>query len=215
MPYDNNWALTVLSPIKNGDFEGESYNYLIRKKLDELPFHEDSPWAKVPNTYVCRLYILNDVFYNPYNASTFFKYQDPLLEENLKSSYLALLLHFHGGDLDNYLRGAWQNMEADIRDIWQHCVGFDKVNNQEDFVKYIKKCQIKTTFGFNGSTDESLKQQLKALYLKQSFSKFVYANQDKDPAELQAEFKKFIKLTQPANLQAPSWPAGVSRIPEE
>ena len=215
MPYDNSWALTVLSPIKNGNLDGQSYNFLIRKQLDALPFHEQSPWAKVPNTYVARLYILNDVFYNPYNPSSFFKYQDPILEENLKSSYLAFLVHFHGGNLDEYLRGAWQNIEPEIRDIWQHCVAFDKVNNQEDFVSYIKKCQIKTTFGFNGSTDESLKQQLKALYLKQEFSKFVFANQGSEPAALQAKFKEFIQLTQPANIQAPSWPAGVSRIPEE
>ncbi len=215
MPYNRNWALTVLSPIKNGDLDGESYNFLIRKKLDALPLNEKSPWAKVPNTYFCRLYILNDVFYNPYNSSGLSKYEDPKLEEHLKSSYLALLLTFHGGNLDEYLRGAWQKIDTDIREIWTYCVGFDKVNNQDDFVKYIKKCQIKTTFAFNGSTDESLEQQLKALYLKQSFSKFVHANQDKEPAELQAEFKKFIKLTQPANLQAPSWPAGVSHIPEE
>jgi hypothetical protein len=76
------------------------------------------------------------------------------------------------------------------------------------FIDYIKKCQVKTTFFFNGSTDEPLTEQLKNLYVKQEFSKFAFENQGKSPKELQAAFQQFVRRTQPQDLSNPTWRAG-------
>ena len=59
----NAYALTVLAPIQNGCIGEISYAEVIRNRLQDLPLHEDSPLAKVPNTYLARLFILDDVFY--------------------------------------------------------------------------------------------------------------------------------------------------------
>ena len=50
--------------------------------------------------------------------------------------------------------------------------------------------------------------QLKNLYLKQEFSKFVYANQGNSAAVIQANFREFVAITQPDNLDAPTWKPG-------
>ena len=204
----NAYGLTTLCPIINGSENNQSYAAQIRHRLQELPLDERSPWARVPETYLCRLFILNDVLYNPVNSS-FIVHKNPELEEHLKSKYLVFTSNFHG-DLNPYLKGMWNNSETDIKQIWEFCVGFDAVTSANDFVRYIKKCQVKTTFYFGGSTDDPLREQLKSLYLKQEFSKFAFDNQGKDAAALQQSFLEFADGVEPENLDAPTWPAGKS-----
>jgi hypothetical protein len=157
--------------------------------------------ARVPNTYLSRLWVLNDV---PFQGR-------PAILEHLKSNYLVFSSNFHG-ELEDYLTGMWNALERAIRAILQYCVGFDRVTNVETFIEYVKACQVTTTFFFNGSSDEPLAAQLKGLYLKQEFSRFAFANQGKSPADLQAAFRAFVTRTQPANLARPTWKAGAYHL---
>lgn len=201
----NAYALTLLSPIRHGvpkecppGMEGQTHAACVRYLLqDVFRVSEDSPMARVPNTYLSRFYILNDV---PYQGK-------PAILEHLKSNYLVFSVNFHG-ELEPYLQGMWTAVEADIRALLRHCFGFEKVRDSAGFIEYIKRCQIETTFFFNGSTDEPLAVQLKSLYLKQEFSQFAFENQDKSAPELQAAFKAFVARTQPDNLNGPTWRPG-------
>jgi len=202
------YALTLLCPILPGipsnpqpGLEGQAYVACLRYQLQQVRLSEESPMSKVPNTYLCRFYVLEDVFYQG----------KPSLRENLKSNYLVFSSNFHG-ELDDYLKGMWRVVETEVRFILNHCVGFSQVTDEASFIAYIKKCQVKTTFFFNGSTDEPLAEQLKALYLKQEFSKFVFENQGKRPAELQAAFRQFVQRAQPDNVANPTWKAGAYHL---
>ncbi len=113
------------------------------------------------------------------------------------------------GDLDTYLRGMWQAAQQEVKDIWKFCVGFSNVNDADSFIDYIKKCQVKTTLYFNGSTDDPLREQLKSLYLKQEFTHFAHENQRLSAEELQKKFEDFVQRTKPSNLDGPSWSPGV------
>ena len=204
----NAYALTLLCPILPGvptkpdpGLEGQSYVACLRYQLQQVRLSEESPMAKVPNTYLCRFYVLEDVFYQG----------KPALREQLKSNYLVFSSNFHG-ELDDYLKGMWRTVQTEVRFILSHCVGFAGVNDEASFIAYIKKCKIKTTFFFNGSTDESLAEQLKALYLKQEFSKFVFEHQGMSSAELQQAFGKFILRVQPDNVENPTWRAGAYHL---
>src|SRR5580693_10033729 len=165
----NAYALTTLIPIRHGvpkqcpeGMAGQTHAACVRYLLqDVFRVSEDSPMAKVPNTYLSRFYILNDV---PYQGK-------PATLEHLKSEYLVFSVNFHG-ELAPYLQGMWMAVEAEIRTLLRYCFGFEEtVHDSAGFVAYIEKCQIETTFFFNGSTDEPLAVQLKSLYLKQEFSK--------------------------------------------
>lgn len=193
----NAYGLTLLCPIINGSQNDESYAEILSHYLENLPVGGKSPMAKVPNTYLARFYILNDVFYEG----------SPAEEEHLQSKYLVFSSNFHG-DRDTYLSGMWKAAEADVRKIWQHCVAFDKVQTEEGFIDYVKKCQVDNNLFFNGSTDDSLSEQLKALYLKQEFTCFAYQNQGLSAVQLQQNFKDFVERTQPLNLDGPSWSPG-------
>jgi hypothetical protein len=193
----NAYGLTVLSPIKNADIKGVSCVDLTRNILNGLALNENSPMAAVPNTYFARFYIINDVFFENL----------PHKEDHLKSKYLGFSTNFHG-DLETYLTGMWTQTEEAVRTIWQHCVIFNTVNSASDFIEYIKKCQLNINLFFNGSTDDSLEQQLKALYLKQQFAQFAADHQGLPAAELQIAFKDFWGRVQPRNLAERTWQAG-------
>lgn len=198
------YALTLLCPIRAGvpaspepGMEAQTHAACLRNQLQQVGVSEDSPMARVPNTYLSRFYVLNDV---PYQGK-------PAILEHLKSDYLVFSANFHG-DLVPWLTGMWNAIQPEIRSILQHCYGFEAVHDSASFVAYIKKCQLTTTFFFNGSTDESLAVQLKSLYLKQEFSQFVCENQARTPPELRAAFDAFVRRTQPEHLDGPTWRPG-------
>ncbi len=222
---DNAYGLTILSPLKNGHLDAISYGDIIRDRLNDLGVNEKSPLAKVPNTYLCRLFMLDDVFSQSLSAGDFFYTSNAILslfsdkarmrglarEEHLKSRYLVMFANFHG-DLDTWLTGMWQNANADIRRIWEYCWGFDQVNDAASFIAYVKRCQRDTTLFFNGSTGDPLPEQLKGLYLKQEFTRFAAEHQGLPAAELQQAYQAFIKRVQPANLAGPSWTPGMAHL---
>ncbi|HCM04841.1 MAG TPA: hypothetical protein DIC30_02405 [Oceanospirillales bacterium] len=202
------YALTTLCPISIGNIidkdgiERESYDKAVRRLLQDIPLNEKSFFAQVDNTYFARLFILNDVF---------FQQGDEFEQDHLKSKYLCFNTNFHG-DLEPYLINMWDKCEDEIRTVWQYCVGFKLVNSALEFVHYIKECQLKTTLFFNGSNDESLTKQLKALYVKQMFSEFVLTQQGKSASETKVNFKYFLQRVQLNNLESPSWKPGQSEL---
>ncbi len=205
----NAYALTLLCPLRDGvptqypeGMEGQTHAACARYMLqDVLRVSENSPMAKVPNTYLSRFYILNDV---PYQGK-------PAVLEHLKSNYLVFSANFHG-ELEPWLTGMWRAIEADIRGLMRHCYGFETVHDSASFIAYIKKCQVETMFFFDGSTDEPVAEQLKNLYLKQEFSKFVFENQGRDARELQAAFLEFVRSARPDDLTGPTWQPGAYKL---
>lgn len=199
--HGNAYALTTLCPLVAATGRDESPAAIIRDRLNDLPTDQESPFARVPNTYFVRLFVLDDVVYQ----------SKPFVLEHLSSKYLVLSADFHGA-LEPYLEGVWQHAQAAVRQIWEYCVGFEGVHDGASFRRYIEKCQVTTTFPFVGSNDQPLAVQLKALYLKQEFSRFVCEHQGRSPAELQAAFRSFVARTNPESLAAPTWRAGASEL---
>jgi hypothetical protein len=203
MPNENGraYGLTALCPLKNDSQDDQSYAAIVKGLLRALPLDEYSPFAQVPNTYLCRMFVLDDVFFEGHPAG----------EDHLKSKYLVFIAELHGV-LDTYLQGLWQHAEHSVRELWQFCLGFEQVHDAASFVRYLKKCQVETTFYFNGSNDQPLAEQLKALYVKQELSKFAHEHQGEDAATLQRAFRAFIERVDPSNLAGPSWRAGASSL---
>ena len=165
---DGAYFLQALCPIKNGIVDGQdqSYESATRQAASTLLLGADSPFASVPNTYFGRFYVLKDVFYE----------SRPAKVDHLKSQYLVFAAHIHG-ELDAWLWDLWDNAADQFRPVFENCVAFDSVTDASTFSAYIEKCRLNTSLPFNGSTGQPLAEQLKGLYLKQEFSKFVIANQ--------------------------------------
>lgn len=209
----NAYGLTTLCPIINGSIDNQSFDSSTREYLQEEMFEKRqegkvvisvSLMAKVPNTYLARFFILNDAIYESH----------PHHLDHLKSKYLVFCSN-HYGDCDEYLKGMWEAIPDSIRNIWKHCVGFQGVNDASSFVAYIKKCQVETTFYFDGSNDDALEEQLKSLYLKQEFSDFVFEHQGASEEQLLDDFKLFIENVKPEVLAFPTWKAGVETLEKQ
>jgi hypothetical protein len=221
------YALTVLSPIVGGRIGEVAYSDAVRDRLENWNLLENSPMAKVPRTYLCRYFVLDDVYTESLpGASALDTISDILpvvpnrirqgvlpVEEHLQSKYLVFSANFHG-DLDTYLHGMWMAIGPEIQRIWGYCYGFDQVKDAAGFVDYIKKCQLNAALFFVGSNDDPLEEQLKALYLKQELSRFAVENQGLPAPELKKKFQQFIARVAPTDLKSPSWVPGQYRLPK-
>jgi hypothetical protein len=221
----NAYALTVLCPIRNGHSGECSFADLAKSRLLEWNTRAQSPMAQVPQTYLCRYFVLDDVYSEAlagaegrgavidalaFRSSFFYRFGLPV-EEHLKSRYLVFSSNFHG-DLDAYLRGMWNAIGDDICKVWEYCYGFEHVCDPVTFIDYMKKCQLDVSLFFVGSTDDSLEEQLKSLYLKQEFTHFVLEHQGMDTARLQPAFKAFIERVKPRDIKGPAWSPGQYRL---
>lgn len=219
----NAYALTMLCPIKPGLEGNRIYADLIRDRLESWNLGAMSPLAKVPNTYLCRFFVLDDLYTESLPGASFWdtlsdirilpSNQERLAAlphtDHLQSRYLVFSSNLHG-DLDTYLSGMWQNMEVEIKSIWQYCYGFETVNDASSFVAYAHKCCMDASLFFMGSNDDSLADQLKALYVKQQFSKFAQATQDLPAAQLKQAYTEFMQRIKPRDISYPTWKPGVS-----
>jgi hypothetical protein len=190
------YGLTVLSPILYDPDSRISHSMALREYLAALPNNVQSPFASVSGTHFARFAVMDDVTYVGAPART----------EHLKSPYLIFTSDFDG-NLDDYLRQLAAKNPQMVNDIWKHCAGYGHSRSHEEFVTYVKKCQIKTTFYFADVNDKKLDETLRALKVKLEVAKFMETNQGKSPADLQRAFQLF--LGQMGNLRTPN-PGAIS-----
>ncbi len=214
----NAYALTTLSPIRNARVPGEEIDFAdkVRDILQDWNLLPNSPMTQVPQTYLCRYYVLDDVRVESLpGASVLDAFVGMPAQDRLQSRYLVFSSNFYcgpEGTPDAYLRGMWNAISAHLHTVWNHCYGFNAVHDADTFVAYMKKCQRDAALFFVGSNDDPLPEQLKALYLKQEFSKFAIANQGLDAATLRANYKAFMARVAPTDLTAPTWAPGQYRL---
>jgi len=112
--FGNAYGLTVLIPVKQGTENNRAYDKLIRDQIQTWPKHNNSPLALVPNTYLARVFLLQDVFYEG----------APAVEEHLKNKYIVFTSNFFG-DLDAYLTGMWETINEVLKVLLKHCFAFE------------------------------------------------------------------------------------------
>lgn len=219
----NAYALTMMCPIKPGVEGSRTYADLIRDRLELWNLETLSPLAKVPNTYLSRFFVLDDLYTESLpGASVWDNLSDIRIlpsnkerlaalphTDHLQSRYLIFSSNLHG-DLDTYLSGMWQSMEVEVKSIWQYCYGFEDVKDATTFVAYAHECCLDSALFFIGSNDDSLAEQLKALYVKQEFSRFAQETQDLPAVQLKQAYTAFMQRTRPRDISHPTWRAGIS-----
>lgn len=227
----NAYALTILSPIRSGAVPGEEIAHAdkVRDILQGWNLLPNSPMTLVPQTYLCRYFVLDDVYVESLPGASVLDTLTDLLpvvpdairrwtlpaQDHLKSRYLVFSSNFHcgpDGNVDAYLEGMWNAISDRIKEVWSHCWGFDQVRDAASFAAYMKKCQLSAALFFVGANDDPLPEQLKALYLKQEFTRFALENQGLAPSVVRANYQAFIRRVAPETLAAPSWAPGQYRL---
>jgi hypothetical protein len=168
------YFLTVLVPIRTvpvkDDDAATSPVHALRKRLGVLPSAvgtpgvggAPSPFARSARTHFARFVIVDDVAYNGRDGRNVVLVtlagQDLTAaqpQDHLGCPFLLFCVDFDArtgadNERDSYLVELWNVMEADLRQIFRFCVGFDsKVKDAASFAAYIAACQIETTMSFN------------------------------------------------------------------
>lgn len=176
------YGLTILSPIIEDNRLDICHSMELRWYLSQLPRDHRSPFATLSSTYLARLVVLDDVVFVGH----------PAHEDHLKSRYLVFETNFDG-DLDTYLTRMATETAPFVNDIWKHCVGFPGTSHVPDFITYMKKCQLTTTFFFADVNNQTVDSTLEALKTQAALGRFMEHCQGLPPAELQKSFGEFMK----------------------
>jgi hypothetical protein len=199
MPNQNGqvYGLTLLCPILTDGRANPSHDLAIRDYLSKLPTGAGSPFAIAPGTHMCRLVVMDDVVF----------VGAPAREEHLASKYLIFEANIDCASdsaLDAYWSALAQKIPHHLNAVWSHCVGYPGTQNPAEFVRYMRACQLETTFFFAATNDKTREQTLKALQTQRAVADFIAAHQGMAAAELQRKFLAFAAHLQslPAPLPA-------------
>lgn len=201
MPNQNGsvYGLTILCPILEDAHASPSHDLQIRAYLATLPTGPDSPFAIAPHTHLARLVVMDDVVF----------VGAPACEEHLHSKYLIFEANIDAGGtqgLDAYLTGLAHAVPGQIDAVWRHCTGYPGVTDVAAFLKYMKACQIETTFFFAATNDKSVTETLTALETQRAVAEFIASHQGMDAAQLQSEFIDFSRKLKAAPVPKPAVP---------
>jgi len=177
------FGLTILSPIKPDDSTGHkigNHTRAIRRLLADLPTGPRSPLARVDTTHLARWVVVDALGDEGHPAAA----------DQLKSAYLLFTTNIDGGP-DAYLDALVQNIPDIVDGVWKHCIGYPGLNDREAFKKYIRRCQLKTTFFFPAYPQATLADVRRALALQRGFLDLFMANQGKSASEVQQRFIQF------------------------
>ena len=186
------YGLTLLCPILNDQRAVPSHDLQIRQYLATLPTGAESPFAIAPNTHLARLVVMDDVIYVGV----------PAREEHLKSKYLVFETN-SDVDIEPYVTGLAKHVPEQVDAIWSHCAGYPGLADAGAFVKYMKACQVPTTFFFAATNDKSVTETLIALQTKRAVAEFITTHQGMGPMQIQQEFAAFMRDLREAPPPAP------------
>jgi hypothetical protein len=186
------YGLTFLSPILDDKQAIPSHDLQLRNHLAKLDTGAHSPFATAPGTHLCRLVVMDDVVYVGH----------PAHEEHLKSKYLVFETNTDC-NTDDYLANLARTVPAELDAIWGHCIGYPGSSDPATFVRYMKSCQLDTTFFFAAVNDRTVPQTLSALQTQRAVADFIASHQGLAPADLQREFLKFLAILDQAKTPPP------------
>lgn len=167
--------LSCVFPVREGELIDDgrllTHAHKLREELSLLPTAQQSavtvqsglmsPFAQCPRTHFLRLFVIDQPMFNGRDPV------DPLLaavtgkspqmhqrSDRFRHGWLVLSADIDraGGvdeGLSGWAEGLWHRTEPEMRAIFSHCHGFDKVETAAHFAAYIKRCQIETTMSFN------------------------------------------------------------------
>jgi hypothetical protein len=170
--------MASLAPILPGHEER------TRRRIEELPAAECSPFREVPGTHFARLAVLDR------RTAAF----HPRPAVSLRNSWLLFVVDFDGGfalepfaarrmevgEIRRYLRAVDEVPE--LRDVWRDCYGFRPTVALEDL---LEPSVVERFVLFRNHGDNTLRQILPALKLKRRFMKKLAAGTLETPDDIE------------------------------
>ena len=172
------YFLTMLAPIRTDVLidpkvgRSRSHRHRLEQKLSLMATGQqsaaapdtvwDSPFSRNTRNHLARFVIIDDPAFNGRNSGDALigvvRNINPLVPQpvdRLSTPFLLFATDIDAqGDSDGeaslraYTDELWATMATDLREIFDHCVGFD-AGDAAAFHGYVKRCQVETTMPFN------------------------------------------------------------------
>ncbi|SMQ73809.1 hypothetical protein SAMN06297468_2325 [Altererythrobacter xiamenensis] len=179
------YFFTALAPVCNeGIVEHDGVRTspieLVREVLETMPtalqtpaterLGINSPFSRNSRTHFARFVVIDQPNFNgrPNSnaiidaiANTDLVKPGPI--DQLSCPYIMVMIDFDllepsgKGDPRSYFEELWQQMEPELRSVFQYCYGFDEVESAADFASYMIRCQVETTMSFHDYWWEAVK----------------------------------------------------------
>lgn len=180
---EQSYCFMALCPIRrSAPGSPNSFESRIRDYLALLPQGAESPFTRIPSIHLCRLLIIDDVPYQGFPAN----------RDHLQSSYLMFSASI-AGDATSCLSELVSVIPDIVHNVWINCVEYPGVGSPLEFIAYLKKCQIDTSFFFGGYPQASVLEVLHALQTQKLFTSFLTSAQGSTPEQLKERFVKFME----------------------
>jgi hypothetical protein len=114
----------------------------------------------------------------------------PAREDHLRSKYLLFTADFNG-DLPGFAEAMARQAGEFVSSIWSHCIGFPGTADPAAFARYLKRCEVPTTFPFGAYVDSTPGDVLSALDAQRRLIDFLRQHQGAPAGELQQAFRAF------------------------
>ncbi|NSX54610.1 hypothetical protein [Parasulfitobacter algicola] len=134
----------------------------------------NSPFARNTRNHLARMFVLSDVIYNGRTGQnpvvgTIMGVNPTDLQkvDKLNAPYLVFCAEIDAITEDGaplptdlspdeqkqvraaYARKLWHTMEFEIQDVYSNCVGFENVDDADQFAAYLERCHVETTMPFH------------------------------------------------------------------
>jgi hypothetical protein len=189
------YAITVLTPIRNGHTLGVHHVTALRALLASTQRASRSPFADLSIVHTARLLVIDDLVSESL----------PGVEDHVASRYLLLVADVDG-DLPAFVRALLHARPAFADDVWGCCEGWPGAHAVDDVVQYFRDCAIDTALYFSGYPGASVRDVLRALHQQRAFVAFTAQTRRLPPGELQAAFREFRARMEKAPTPVPASP---------
>jgi hypothetical protein len=140
----------------------------IRAAIEAWPMGVHSPLRNVPGTHFARLALLHRSEVG----------RHPTTQLALRSSHLLFAADFDGrgptrASAERFFRSVHRTMPDEVRAVWQHCAGFEYVDNEREFARLATRGRCPVLREYIDYPDESLRSVLTALRSQRRFAELV------------------------------------------
>ncbi len=170
------YFITALIPVRH-DTDPEAggrvaHSHALRDTLATLPTAQqspfsagtslNSPFARCTRTHFARFAVIDQPMFNGKDRHdalvTAARDADPTVQQEfdtLTRPWLLFVADFDvvsgetDGGLKSWLTGLWTKSGPEMRAVFEHCYGFERVKDASGFADYVAQCRIDTTMSYN------------------------------------------------------------------
>lgn len=197
------YGLTMLAPILPPERDDDGtitvdHTAEVKQLLAQLPRNGQSPLRDIPQLHTARFAVWDRLFFNAAMHNQRIDPAHPMPPAELEPASIASEYLLFTAAFDGTLRPFVEALAAApnglAAEVWKHCVAFPGTGDVKQFERWVRRCQVKTTWLYAAQPRKTVDEVLEAVTERRALVQFVAGSAGRDPAQLRADFTAFETL---------------------